>query len=594
MRIIDLIHHLLPAGTDAAYLLEAPTKEVLNRPGGVRATFPSYTLCPIWPPDLFAVTGAIIDRSGCYTEASPDRDTLQAHESYIEDVLVIATCWDSMLSPPPEVEALWRQLVSDYGQIAMSDLCENESAVKTLLKLFAIADEASIGMGWDASASGKALTEFASVVMLNAVQGNNSRFVLPYWPTSLCGMVSPDVAVVLPKSITTTKGCTIRSLSHHLALLPCRSTIEPSWSLVSRAPDAADTSTDIRLLLVPFPFHVSDDSFRVSMPKTKLSNNTSYAAFFELEQKWLTDSRGEISGARLAKELVWPLIKRAKVEAGGAVPHGIVLPECALSPLVAKQLVEALASSGIEFITTGVLEFDAASQRWLNQAKTFVIVNPNRAVELTQNKHHRWRIDKVQATQYGLDFDPDPTNDQWWEDIGVTHRTLPFYAIREDMTMVTLICEDLARMDPAMNAIRAVGPNLVIALLMDGPQRNVRWPGRYSGVLADEPGCAVLTLTCAAMMDRSNSGFKDGEPRRATALWYQADGRKEEIILPEQATGMLLTLASKSKHQTTLDNRSDQSLSRELSYKGAVPLYTKRNLRPNAPPDRLARKGATS
>lgn len=573
MRIIDLIHHLLPAGTDAAYLMEAPTKEVLNRPGGARATFPSYTLCPIWPPDLFAVTGAIIDRSGCYTEANPDRGALQEHENYIEDVLVIATCWDSMLSPPLEVEAMWRELVTDHGQVAISDLCENKRAVSTLLKLFAIADEASIGMGWDASASGKALTEFASVVMLNAVQGSNSRFELPYWPTSLCGMVSPDVAVVLPKAITTTKGCTIRSLSHHLALLPCRSMIEPSWSLVSRLPSDADTSTDIRLLLVPFPFEVSDDSFQLSVPKTKLSNNTSFAAFFDLEQSWLTDAKGKISGVRLAKEFVLPLIKRAKLEAGGVVPHGIVLPECALSPLVAKELVEAIATSGVEFVTTGVLEFDEASQRWLNQAKTFVIIDQSKAVELTQNKHHRWRIDKNQAKQYGLDFDPDPTNDQWWEDISVTHRTLPFYAIREDMTMVTLICEDLARMDPAMNAIRAVGPNLVIALLMDGPQLTQRWPGRYSGVLADEPGCAVLSLTCAAMMDRSNNGFVTGEPsRRAIALWSQSDGLKEEIELPESATGVLLIVASKSKHQTTLDNRSDQSLSRELSFKEAIPL----------------------
>ncbi|SAL59788.1 hypothetical protein [Caballeronia humi] len=568
MRIIDLIHHLLPAGTDAAYLVEAPTKEALNRPGGIRATYPSYTLCPIWPPDLFAVTGLIIDLSGCYTEASPDRAALRQHEVYIEDVRVIATSWESMLSPPKEVEALWRELVSFHGQVAISDICRNKSAVATLLKLFAIADEASMGMGWDASASGEALTEFASIVMLNSLHGAEPPFKLPYWPTSLAGMVSPDVVIVLPKAITTTKGCTIRSLSHHLALLPCRSTIEPSWSLVSR--DRSD-ATDIRLLLIPFPFEVSDNCFRLSVPKTKLANGTSFAAFFELEQKWLTDVDGRISGKQLAKDLVLPLVEQAKAKAGGVVPHGIVLPECALSADVAKELVEAIASTGVEFVTTGVLDFDSNSRRWLNQAKTFAYVGSLGAVELTQNKHHRWRIDKVQATQYGLDFDPDPSNDQWWEDIGVTHRTLPFYAIRADMTMVTLICEDLARMDPAMNAIRAVGPNLVIALLMDGPQSAKRWPGRYAGVLADEPGCAVLTLTCAAMMDRSNRGWT-GDVHRTVALGSQADGRKEEIELSENATGMLLVVTSQSKHQTTLDNRSDWALSRELKFKSAISL----------------------
>jgi hypothetical protein len=207
----------------------------------------------------------------------------------------------------------------------------------------------------------------------------------------------------------------------------------------------------------------------------------------------------------------------------------------------------------------------------MNKAKTFVVVGPHDAVELTQDKHHRWRIDKVQATQYGLDFDPDIDNDQWWEDISVTHRTLPFYAIQKDMSMVTLICEDLARMDPAMNAIRAVGPNLVIALLMDGPQLTGRWPGRYAGVLADEPGCAVLTLTCSAMMDRSNRSFGKSA-KRAIALWAQADGKKEEIELAHDCQGVLLSLQSRAKHQTTLDNRSDQSLSRELTFRSATSL----------------------
>jgi len=195
-----------------------------------------------------------------------------------------------------------------------------------------------------------------------------------------------------------------------------------------------------------------------------------------------------------------------------------------------------------------------------------------------QSKHHRWRIDQLQADQYGLDFDPDKTNHQWWEDIDVSMRDLPFYALRKDMSMVTLICEDLARMDPAMNAIRAVGPNLVIALLMDGPQLSRRWPGRYAGVLADEPGCAVLTLTCAGTVNLSNrhhiiSQGLQNMPAPIVALWRQADGAEEHIELPEGANGVLLTLKSRSKHQTTLDNRSDRSSSRELTFSSQKPLF---------------------
>lgn len=148
MRIIDLIHQLLPAGTDAAFLIEAPTVDVLNRPGGPRATFPSYSLCPIWPPDLFAVIGTIIDRSGCYTEARPDRSNLQWHEGFIESIIATAASWSaSMVLPPDDVQNLWRHVVSNFGMLPLSEVCKEQEVVDYLLGLFAIADEACAGMG---------------------------------------------------------------------------------------------------------------------------------------------------------------------------------------------------------------------------------------------------------------------------------------------------------------------------------------------------------------------------------------------------------------------------------------------------------------
>jgi len=52
--------------------------------------------------------------------------------------------------------------------------------------------------------------------------------------------------------------------------------------------------------------------------------------------------------------------------------------------------------------------------------------------------------------------------------------------------LTVLICEDLARLDPVNDLVRAVGPNLVMSLLMDGPQLTTRWPARYATVLADD------------------------------------------------------------------------------------------------------------
>ncbi|MDQ1835363.1 hypothetical protein [Massilia scottii] len=139
------------------------------------------------------------------------------------------------------------------------------------------------------------------------------------------------------------------------------------------------------------------------------------------------------------------------------------------------------------------------------------------------------------------------------------------------MSLATLIREDLARTDPAMAVIKAVGPNLVVALLMDGPQLAARWPGRYATVLAEDPGSAVLSFTCAALVDRSN--WLEAKPARSIGLWRDAGGTTQEIGLPPGSLGVLLTLQSARKHQNTLDNRSDHSLSRQLTLRTVVPLF---------------------
>ena len=61
--------------------------------------------------------------------------------------------------------------------------------------------------------------------------------------------------------------------------------------------------------------------------------------------------------------------------------------------------------------------------------------------------------------------------------------------------------------------LRAVGPNLIIALLADGPQIASRWPGRYAAAFADDPGSSVLTLTSAGM-----SLSLEGNTRRVRSL----------------------------------------------------------------------------
>jgi hypothetical protein len=176
-----------------------------------------------------------------------------------------------------------------------------------------------------------------------------------------------------------------------------------------------------------------------------------------------------------------------------------------------------------------------------------------------QSKHHRWRLDKRQIVQYGLGSCLD-VKSQWWEHISIGNREVYFVVLDNWLTVCSLICEDLARQDPVSNIVRAVGPNLVIALLMDGPQLNSRWPARYATVLADDPGSSVLTLTSLGMSELSRPPAEKTRSR-AVALWKDAkSGDAESIELPKDAEAIVLSLSRVQETEWSADGRNDQGM----------------------------------
>src|SRR5208337_4302524 len=129
----------------------------------------------------------------------------------------------------------------------------------------------------------------------------------------------------------------------------------------------------------------------------------------------------------------------------------------------------------------------------------------------------------------------------WWEDIRVADRRLMLVTLKPWLTLCVLLCEDLARPDPLGDVIRSVGPNLVISLLMDGPQLSNRWPGRYAPTLADDPGCSVLTMTSLGMSDLSKAPAGVQSRSDCIALWKDArTGTAKEITLPAGADALVL------------------------------------------------------
>jgi hypothetical protein len=110
-------------------------------------------------------------------------------------------------------------------------------------------------------------------------------------------------------------------------------------------------------------------------------------------------------------------------------------------------------------------------------------------VHIRQTKHHRWSLDDAQISQYHLGGALHP-HIRWWEAIEVPRRSVQFVELGNEVTLASLVCEDLAQSDEAASVIRAVGPMIVVIPLLDGPQLSSRWGARYAAILADDPGSA--------------------------------------------------------------------------------------------------------
>lgn len=403
---------------------------------------------------------------------------------------------------------------------------------------------------------------------------------LPYIPNSLCERVPPNKATVLPKSLTPSVGCTVRSMSHHLALLPPSSVIETEWVV----PDNGPTNETMRLLVIPYPFRVDDESFITSGPVREMAHQAKMHPYFAVNPTWLSSPK-TVTAKLMRDELIVPMVEQATNKFGPDAIDGVLFPECALTEELGDKLLDELARrpiQGLKFLIAGTMAssepghegFDGVVGR--NRAKTMVFA-PNEGSAKKRvlygkahSKHHRWALDREQIKRYGLTGIPSPEPLKVWEHIAIDNRRLPFLALRDDLCMTVLICEDLARADPAMPVIRSVGPNLVIALLMDGPQLAVRWPGRYATVLAEDPGSSVLSITSAGMVDRSN--LSERNPARAVGLWRHDQGYNTELFLPAGHHGLVLTVKAKEDEQYSLDHRSDLRTTRRWKLETVTPL----------------------
>ena len=490
---------------------------------------------PSWPPDVFALVMAVLQKSGAYTRVvtnwPPEGE--RSSKAWVEEITAVANRWrkDSLVGKvPPEVSRWWSVIASNKNA-TLQDVAQNRPASDALLQLCAAADEAANGVGIP-SGDGGAENEFewrANEILL--------------FNSTLCQRVHPSRVRVLPKLHTPQNGLTIRSLSHHLAFI-AGGEIRPEWYTYSRSQGHC-----LNLLIVPWPEVVQPAQFSAARPKQgKLLNMPGQFGFFT----YSPDVKSRVT-RRLSS-----LLSKGKALVGNI--DGVVLPELALTEAEFERASSSIMPKGC-FLISGVSSPSLnPNSPGKNSLRLDLPVAPGIRSRIRQEKHHRWKLDKDQISQYGLGNSLDPQV-SWWEHIRMEARTLAFISMRPWLTIAALICEDLARQDPMADLVRSVGPNLVLALLMDAPQTVARWPARYATVLADDPGSSVLTVTSAGMAKLSRPPNCELKPR-VVALWKDARTRTPiEIEMPEGASAVVLNLTEELVNEFTADGRDDDTAS---------------------------------
>lgn len=553
----EIVRHVFPFGT--------PSLDDVLRATEARDGRRGWTRPPASPVDLFAVAALLLMRSGAYHHVRTVGATAEGCRSVEvgpddrERWCRVARDWRARPRTPRAVKDLWSALMADAGEplfVEVGSGSPHPAWWRPALALMVIADQASVSVGF--RNEGTWVNLLYDALILQGQAGDR--------PCHTLSLADADVACVLPKSHTPSVGCTLRSLSHNLALLPPRGLARARWTKWDTlAPKGSPTDKPLNILLVPYPYALTA---RHVVQRGAGPGEGQAWGWFSLEP---LDAGSPEEDERDLEELVAHvrrMITSAREDVGEV--HGLVFPEMSLSRRAYAAVRDLCAGfDDIEFIVAGAFQ-DAT--RSGNFAVLTGFLRKDGKVLVTesfQQKHHRWRLDAGQIGGYSLGTRLDPAR-LWWEDLEITSRSLAVATLRQSTTVTALICEDLARVDPAQEVLRALGPNLVIALLMDGPQLKDRWSARYATVLAEDPGSSVLSFTSLGLIERTNQTGRF-EPSRAVALWRDQQG--ERILkLPHDSPGLLLTISTSVTREATLDGRDDGGNALALNLSGVIPL----------------------
>lgn len=490
---------------------------------------PSWDALGAWPPDVFALTNLVLDHTEAYrfAVAPPSGRRWPPTADWEAQVLAAAAAWrESAGGPRPAMPALvrrhWDRLV-DRMDVPLSVIRQgDEPAVwEGLLTLHAMADQACQRL-----ANGDAEVPHRSF--------EHRAWRLLAGHGSLARIDAARVRIT-PKTHFASRGITIRSLSRYLAL--SYESIDVHWRRLPPVPGAEIGPRDYNILLVPWPLEVRASAFRPVSGPLENMDPTAFG-FFSFEPTPPLDV------GHLTRLLEAARQHAARIDV-------VVLPEASVSADQVEEIEQMLGQHGAISLIAGVRGSPGPSGLGKNYVHLGICTSRGWQ-RFQQAKHHRWCLDPSQVRQYHLSAALDPKR-SWWEAIELPPRTVEIIDLGNGATSAQLVCEDLARMDEVADLLRRIGPSLVVALLLDGPQLPQRWPCRYATVLADEPGSAVLTLTSLGMALRSQpAGTKRS---RVVAMWNDATSALRQLELARGASGILIRASVARRTVWTADGR---------------------------------------
>jgi hypothetical protein len=516
---------------------------------------------PVWPPDAFAIGAALLKRTGAYVNLVNGTYS-RAHglADGASEASAAGGDWRKALETvlggsgtrlrdacPARIKEWW-QLIARASACPL-DLCAAKtSVVAGAVNLCIASDEASAGLGVTAG-----VDPFLAVAE-SVLESNDRR--------SFCLYISSSKMAVLGKQHTPQRGCTIRSLTHNLSLyVPAE--IRARWDGPYHA--ASDDLDVFNLLLLPWPTEVTPGDFRVSPQNPGRGGRvrgSNVHRYFDYAPQVRETPRALARKVNHALDVATRRADRI---------HAIVFPELALT-FEQYKTIEQVAVRRRAILIAGVSDKPSSVTNRLPvnacaiqpfgltagpDAKTpGDLPTVLELMRRRQFKHHRWCLDRNQILQYELGGRL-PSSYDCWERIFIGERSINFITLADWLTICVLICEDLARQDPVADVIRAVGPNLVFALLMDGPQLRNRWPSRYASVLAEDPGSSVLSLTSVGMAKRSRPTEDMPDRSNTIALWRDVAYGEREITLAKGHDACLLSLVRKAQEEYTIDGRGD-------------------------------------